>query len=322
MFIERYIDLPSLILLLASGATFMMIMVMAWPFIQENQMKSRLKVVAKRREELQAMQRAKLQESSKKAVVSESQIGLMKKVVEALNLQELLEAKALKLKLAGAGYRGPSAAIIFTFMRILTPIVLTGVAFILLFVTKSFNVEFSMKVMITIAAVPVGFYLPHLVLTNQLQTRQAEFVRSFPDGLDLLVICVEAGLSMEAAFHRVTEEMAATAPILSQEFGLTTAELAYLGDRSLALNNFSDRMAIDPVKSLCTSLIQSEKYGTPLAMALRVISKEQRETRMAKVDEKAAALGAKLTVPMIAFFLPVIFIVVLGPAVIQMMEKF
>ena len=322
MNLERYIDLPQLILFLATGATFMMIVVMAMPFMQENQMKSRLKVVAKRREELKAQQRARLQEKTKKAVVSESQIGLMKKVVEALNLQELLEARALKLKLAGAGYRGPSAAIIFTFMRVLTPIVLCAVSFILLFVTKSFAVDFEMKVIITIAALPVGFYLPYLILHSQLQARQNAFISSFPDGLDLLVICVEAGLSMEAAFSRVTEEMASTAPILSQEFGLTTAELAYLGDRSLALSNFADRMAVDAVRSLCTSLIQSEKYGTPLGMALRVISQEQRETRLAKVEEKAAALGAKLTVPMIAFFLPVIFLVVLGPAVIQMMEKF
>lgn len=322
MNLERYIDLPTLILFLASGATFMMIIVLTMPFIQQNQMKSRLKVVAKRREELQALQRAKLQEKSKKAVVSESQISLMKKVVEALNLQELLEAKELKLKLAGAGYRGPSAAIIFTFLRVLTPFVLAGIAAFLLFVAKTFDVSHTMKIIITIVAFPAGFYFPHLILTSQLQARQKSFINDFPDALDLLVICVEAGLSMEAAFNRVTEEMASTAPVLSQEFGLTTAELAYLGDRALALTNFSDRMAVDSVRSLSTALIQSETYGTPLATALRVISQEQRETRMAKVEEKAASLGAKLTVPMIAFFLPVIFIVVLGPAVIQMMEQF
>lgn len=322
MNLERYIDLPTLILFLASGATFMMVIVLTMPFIQQNQMKSRLKVVAKRREELQALQRAKLQEKSKKAVVSESQISLMKKVVEALNLQELLEAKELKLKLLGAGYRGPSAAIIFTFLRVLTPIAFAGVAAFLLFVAKTFDVSHTMKIIITIVSFPAGFYFPHLILTNQLQARQKSFINDFPDALDLLVICVEAGLSMEAAFNRVTEEMASTAPVLSQEFGLTTAELSYLGDRTLALTNFSDRMAVDSVRSLSTALIQSETYGTPLATALRVISKENRETRLAKVEQKAAALGAKLTVPMIVFFLPVIFIVVLGPAAIQMMETF
>ena len=320
--VDRYIDLPTLILLMATGATFMVIIVIAMPFIRQFQMKSRLKAVAKRREELKAQQIALRQAATKKSGVSKSQIGLMKKVVEMVNLQELLEAKALKLKLAGAGYRGPNAAIIFTFLRVLTPIAMCGIAFLLLFVTKSFNLDFMVKVIITIAALPVGFYFPHLILTSQMQSRQAAFTSDFPDALDLLVICVEAGLSMEGAFNRVTEEMAMSAPVLSIEIGMTAAELAYLGDRTLALNNFSERMAIDSVRSLCTSLIQSEKYGTPLAMALRVISQENRETRMAKVEQKAAALGAKLTVPMIAFFLPVIFIVVLGPAVIQMMESF
>ncbi|MFP6740239.1 MAG: type II secretion system F family protein [Alphaproteobacteria bacterium] len=171
-----------------------------------------------------------------------------------------------------------------------------------------------------VAALPIGWFLPAIILKSQLQTRQAAFTSSFPDALDLLVICVEAGLSIEAAFARVTDEMAETAPILAQEFGLTTAELAYLGGRSKALQNLSDRTAIESVRSLTTLLIQSEKYGTPLGTALRVISNENRQDRLAKVEEKAAALGAKLTVPMIAFFLPVIFLVVIGPAVVQMTQ--
>ena len=320
--VDQYIDLPTLILLLATGATFMMFTVIALPFIRQYQMKSRLKAVAKRREQLKAIQLAKREETAKKSAVSESQIGLMKKVVEMVKLEELLEAKELKLKLLGAGYRGPSAAIIFTFMRVLTPIAMAGIAAFLLFATKTFDLDPIVKIIITVAALPVGFYFPHLILTSQLQARQKAFINDFPDALDLLVICVEAGLSMEGAFNRVTEEMASTAPVLSMEFGMTSAELAYLGDRTLALNNFYSRMAVDAVRSLSTSLIQSEKYGTPLGTALRVISEESRADRMAKVEEKAAALGAKLTVPMIAFFLPVIFVVVIGPAVIQMMQTF
>ncbi|MCH8930401.1 MAG: type II secretion system F family protein [Proteobacteria bacterium] len=175
------------------------------------------------------------------------------------------------------------------------------------------------RMTIDIGALPAGYFFPNLMLTSQVQSRQQAFTTSFPDALDLLVICVEAGLSMEAAFHRVTDELAENAPVLAQEFGLTTAELAYLGDRGKALENLALRTGLDTVKSFTTSLIQSEKYGTPLATALRVISQENREKRMAKVEEKAAALGAKMTVPMIAFFLPVIFIVVIGPAVIQVM---
>ena len=307
--------LPTIILFMATAATFMMVVVIALPFLQQDQAKLRLK----RREELQAQQRARLQDEKKKSVVSESQIGMMKKVVEALNLQNLLASPELKLKLAGAGYRGPSVAIIFTFTRILTPIVLVLVSTLILFFTKTFEMDFYAKVFITIVAAPAGWFLPGIILYSQLTKRQQDFTAFFPDALDLLVICVEAGLSMEAAFGRVTEEMSDTAPVLAQEFGLTTAELAYLGDRSKALQNLSDRIAIASVRSFTTSLIQSEKYGTPLGTALRVISNENRAERMAKVEEKAAALGAKLTVPMIAFFLPVIFLVVIGPAVIQMM---
>ncbi|MFP6730613.1 MAG: type II secretion system F family protein [Alphaproteobacteria bacterium] len=267
-----YIDLPTAILLMAIMATFMVIVVITMPYIRQYQMKSRLKAVAKRREELKALQLAKRQESSKKSGVSESQLGLMKKVVEMVNLQELLEARELKLKLAGAGYRGASAAIIFTFLRVLTPLVFAGVAAFLLFVAKTFDVDHTTKIIITVVSFPIGFYFPHLILTSQLQARQKEFISNFPDSLDLLVICVEAGLSMEGAFNRVTEEMASTAAVVSMEFGMTSAELAYLGDRQQALVNFHSRMAVDSVKSLSTSLIQSEKYGTPLATALRVIS--------------------------------------------------
>ncbi|MFP6744642.1 MAG: type II secretion system F family protein [Alphaproteobacteria bacterium] len=311
--------LPTIILFMATAATFMMVVVIALPFLQQDQAKSRLKIVTKRREELQAQQRARLQDEKKKSVVRESQIGMMKKVVVALNLQNLLASPELKLKLAGAGYRGPSVAIIFTSTRILTPIVLVLVSTLILFFTKTFEMDFYTKVFITIAAAPAGWFLPGIILHSQLQKRQQDFTAFFPDALDLLVICVEAGLSMEAAFGRVAEEMSDTAPVLAQEFGLTTAELAYLGDRSKALQNLSNRTAIESVRSLTTSLIQTEKYGTPLGTALRVISNENRAKRMAKVEEKAAALGAKLTVPMIAFFLPVIFLVVIGPAVVQMM---
>lgn len=314
--------MTTFILFMATTATFMVVAAIAVPFLKRDAMKSRLQAVDKRREALQAAQRAKLQENEKKSVVSKSQVGMMKNVVEALNLQNLLASRELKLKLAGAGYRGQAAAIIFTFTRLLMPIVLTAVAAFVLFVAKTFAMEFYTKLIVVGAMLPVGWYLPHLILTSQLQSRQLAFTRAFPDALDLLVICVEAGLSMEAAFSRVTEEMTEHAPILGQEFGLTVAELAYLGDRALALQNLADRTAIDSVRSLTTSLIQSEKYGTPLGQALRVISQENRATRMARVEEKAASLGAKLTVPMIIFFLPVIFIVVLGPAVIQVMETF
>jgi tight adherence protein C len=143
---------------------------------------------------------------------------------------------------------------------------------------------------------------------------------TFPDMLDLLVICVEAGLSIEAAFTRVTEEIADSSPVLAEEIGLTSAELTFLGDRSKAYANLSARTGLPAAKSLATALIQSERYGTPVSVALKVLAQENRDDRMAKAEKKAGALPAQLTVPMIVFFLPVLFLVIIGPAIIQMMK--
>ena len=163
----------------------------------------------------------------------------------------------------------------------------------------------------------VGYYLPKLMLANTIQKRQDEMTQAFPDTLDLMVICVEAGLGVESAFARVTEEIVDASPILAQEFGLLSAELAYLGDRRQAFENFSNRTGMASAKALSTTLIQSEQYGTPVGVALKVLAQEKRNDRMSQAEKKAAALPAKLTVPMIIFFLPVLFIVVIGPAAMQ-----
>ena len=159
-----------------------------------------------------------------------------------------------------------------------------------------------------------------MVVSNFAQKRQQEMNQAFPDTLDLLVICVESGLGIEAAFDKVTEEIAENSPILAQEFGLTTAELAYLGDRHKAYENFAKRTGLPAAKSLSTTLVQSEKYGTPVGQALKVLSQERRDERMSLAEKKGASLPAKLTVPMIVFFLPVLYEVVIGPAIIQIVR--
>jgi tight adherence protein C len=173
--------------------------------------------------------------------------------------------------------------------------------------------------MIVILATGLGNYLPQILLRNQITKRQQKLQRSYPDALDLIVICVESGMSIEAAFTKVTEQMIEGAPEIAEEFGLTTAELAFLSDRRQALENLAERTGLPAFKSLSTTLQQSEKYGTPVAVGLRVLSKESREARMAAAEKKAAALPPKLTVPMILFFLPVLFLIIAGPAVIQVM---
>jgi tight adherence protein C len=175
----------------------------------------------------------------------------------------------------------------------------------------------SVKLGIVVAAAWFGYAAPRLYVKNKITKRQESIKRSWPDALDLLLICVECGMSIESAFRKVAQEIGAQCPELAEEMSLTTAELSYLQDRRKAYENLADRTGLEGVKAVVTSLIQSEKYGTPLAQSLRVLGQENRDMRMADAEKKAAALPPKLTVPMILFFLPVLFAVIITPAAIR-----
>ncbi len=319
-------DPQNIILFLSCIATFMAIMGLGMPYFQRDPLQSRLKAVAKRREELSIAQREKLQKAKRPVLaMSKSQVGVMEIILKRLNLENLMGSQELRNKLAQAGMRGQAPIVTFAFIRLLVaPVFMAFAAVFLLFAMniEMLDFEINLKVLLVAAAAAFGFFLPNIVLTNMIQKRQQQLARGFPDALDLLVICVEAGLGLEAAFTRVAEEFAEGSPILAEEFGLTTAELAFLGNRRQALENLSDRTGLENVKSLTTALIQAEKYGTPVSLALKVISQEGRDKRMSLAEEKANKLPAQLTVPMIIFFLPVIFVVVLGPAAIKVMRTF
>jgi tight adherence protein C len=162
--------------------------------------------------------------------------------------------------------------------------------------------------------------LPLMLLKSKIQRRQLSIKRAFPDTLDLLLICVESGMSIEAAFKKVSDEVGSQSVALAEELTLTTAELSYLPDRRQAYENLAKRTDLDGVKSVCMALQQAERYGTPLATMLRVMAQENRDMRMSEAEKKAAGLPPKLTVPMILFFLPVLFVVILGPAAIKIMS--
>jgi tight adherence protein C len=176
------------------------------------------------------------------------------------------------------------------------------------------------KIGVCIAAAYVGMQLPLMLLKNKIQRRQLSIKRAFPDTLDLLLICVESGMSIEAAFRKVSDEVGSQSVALAEELTLTTAELSYLPDRRQAYENLAKRTDLEGVKSVCMALQQAERYGTPLATMLRVMAQENRDMRMSEAEKKAAGLPPKLTVPMILFFLPVLFIVILGPAAIKVMS--
>jgi len=307
--------LPTLIVLVAGIAAFASVVALALPLLARDRLASRLRTVAVRRQELSAAQRAALQGGRRKAP-PRRRLALMRAVVDRLKLQDLLEAKDLKAKLAQAGWRSQSAPLTFIFSRVALPVVLLAVG--LIYATTIFaHLPVMNRALILMGAMVAGAYLPQIMLANAIQKRQAAVALAFPDALDLMVICVDAGLSVEAALGRVVEEMGSSAPEMAEEFALTSAELAFIADRRHAWENLAERTGLPQVKSLSTTLLQSEKYGTPVSQALKVLAQENRESRMAIAEQKAASLPAKLTVPMIVFFLPVLFMAIAGPAAIQ-----
>ena len=316
-------DAQTLVPAIFAILAFITVVGLGLPWLEPDIFKSRLKVINAKRSELsqQRRQRLDVQKPSLRRLVS-NRDNFMRAVLEKLNIKNITEQADLKKQLVRAGYRSPQAAITFTFLRLALPLGLAGFAALLLFGSSNVHMAALLKLAICMVALLFGYMLPSILVSNAISKRQAEIIKKFPDALDLTVICIEFGISLEAAFNRVSDEMAVDAPTLSEEFAITTAELAFLSDRKTALDNFAERTAVAPIKSLVTSLIQSEKYGTPLAAALRVVSQESRDTRMAKAEEKAAALPAKLTVPMVVFFLPVLFMVLIGPTIIQVMAAF
>jgi tight adherence protein C len=316
-------SLETMILIMASGAAFISVLAIGMPFNQRDAFASRLKAVTQRREELQAQQRDRLTARTQTSRRQQGpKHGWMKMIVDRLNMQRAVDSPELRNRMSQAGWRGRGPAYTFVFMRVVLPIVFTVVAAVFVFGSSKLELSMVLKLAITGGAGFIGYLMPGVLVTNAIKKRQGLLLRGFPDALDLITICVEAGLSMEGGFQRVTDEIADSSPILAEEFGLTTAELAFLGDRRQALENFAARTGQDSIKALATSLIQSEKYGTPLGVALRVLSRENREARMARAEKKAGALPAALTVPMILFFLPVLFIVLMGPAMIQVFHTF
>jgi len=314
----------NIILVLSSLGAFLAIIAIAMPFLQSDGRDNRLKYLSRRREELQAQQRNKFEanrQASLRRRETRSQ-NLMTTVLNRLNLMEKARSPELRIKMNQAGLRGQGPAIAYVFARLVLPLVMASVIALILFSAKKADFDPLLKLLICAGAAGLGYLAPDIVVANTAKKRQQMMIKGFPDALDLIVICVEAGISLEQAFVRVAHELSEMSPILAEEFGITTAELAYLGDRRMALDNLATRTGAEPIKALTTSLIQSEKYGTPLGVALRVLSRENRDDRMARAEQKAGSLPAALTVPMILFFLPVLFIVLIGPAIIQVIATF
>ena len=317
-FFASYMNVQFLVTVLTFVAALGTIVSLAMPYLQQDRLGERLKVVAERRNELKSQARS--ERASRKSKLRPTASSYMQQVVDRLSLRKILESPETRLKLSQAGLRGQAPLVAFLFFRLVMPVIVFAGAFLYLLASDNFAGNMLAKLGVSFAAGFIGFYLPNVYVENLIGKRQQAIARAFPDALDLLLICVESGMTIEVAFGRVAKEIGAQSVEMAEELGLTTAELAYLSDRRIALENLAQRTGLDGVKSVVTSLIQSERYGTPLGQSLRVMAQENRDLRMAAAEKKAGALPAQLTVPMIGCFLPVLFLVILGPVIITLME--
>ena len=304
--------------LVALGA-FLTILTLFAPMFGGNKLEARLKSLSSRREELRkrSRQAMALNHSSQ---LRQADTGLAKKIVERFQLNKLLADPKVADKMAEAGYRGPKPITRFYFFRLILPFVFGGLAAFYLYAISPFEMAGNMKLTLSAGAFVLGYYAPNIYLSNQISKRRESIVQAFPDALDLLLICVESGMSVEAAIQKVSGEIGGRSIELAEEMTLLGAELSYLPERRMAYEGLAKRTNYPGIKSVTTAMIQAEKYGTPLGAALRVMAKENRDMRLMTAEKKAAALPAKLTVPMILFLLPVLFVVILGPAILKVTD--
>jgi tight adherence protein C len=302
---------------LAALAVFATIYTLTQPLFERDQLAARIKAVALEREEIRARERARLANEAKRARLRSEPKAYMQRIVERFNLQKALADEKTVSRLRMAGYRGQAPLVVFLFARVTLPLALFGLSLFYTVFIVDFGQTLMIKLLISLGFAAVGFYVPNLYVSNIVSKRQSSIRRAWPDALDLLLICVESGMSAEASFRKVSEEIGAQSVALAEELTLTTAELSYLQERRQAYDNLGSRTGLETVKSVMTSLIQAERYGTPLGSSLRVLAQENRDQRMTAAEKKAAALPPKLTVPMILFFLPVLMAVILGPAAIH-----
>jgi tight adherence protein C len=315
---------PSVVLAgLVAIAVFATIYSLILPYFDQGGLEKRMRSVTTEREQIRGRERARLNADMSKTTLRQQNNTSIRQIVERLNLREALVDTGTVDKLRAAGFRSQNALNIFLFARFFLPFLFIAVAAVYIFVLGYLAQQSFMVRLLTVLGIGyLGFYAPNIFISNKITKRQTSIRRAWPDALDLMLICVESGVSIEAAIKRVSEEMAENSPELAEEMVLTNAELSFLQERRVAYENLAKRTQLDAVQAVTQALIQAERYGTPVAQALRVLAQESRDQRMNEAEKKAAALPPKLTVPMILFFLPVLIAVILGPAGIQVSDKF
>jgi tight adherence protein C len=326
-FLFRAVGLSSHAVLgiLVGIAVFATFLTIALPLLGGRELKTRMKAVALERDQVRAQARARMasdKDAGRKGLRQEVDRSFAAKVVEKLDLRKALVDDATLAKLRIAGFRTHRALTLFLFCRAVLPLVFGILAAFYIFgIGLMAEKSMMLRVFVCLAVAYLGFYAPNIFVSNASKKRSQSITRAWPDALDLLLICVESGNAIEAGFRRVADEIGVQSIPLAEELVLVCAELSYLPERKQAYENLVSRTGLEAVRSVGTALIQAERYGTPLGAALRTMAQESRDIRMAAAEAKAAALPPKLTVPMILFFIPALFAIVIGPAVIQVMAS-
>jgi tight adherence protein C len=305
------IDSQFVITLLSALAAFLSFMAVVMPFVKKSKARERY-------QETIARQRKTIFEEEKKKTLHTKKADAKESVAAAFKVRKLIGDMTddLRIKMHQAGRRTPNAPLMFMIMRIILPIVFVVVAMAFISASEK-EISSGLQLIILGALAWFGFSLPSIMLKNEIIKRQEEINLSFPDALDMMLVCVQGGISIEAAINRIAIEVATHSRMLAEELGQLGAELGLLNDRRAAFQSFAQRVGSGGAKSFATAMIQAEQYGTGISTAIRVMADELRDARMAEAERKAASLPPKLTVPMIVFFLPALFIVILGPAGIQ-----
>lgn len=305
------LDVVDIITILAAVFAALAVFVV-WSAATANPISKRLKLLAERKE---ALRSGIVTQKRRTAQIKKADsMGFMRRFVGKFNLLKSEQTEKITTKLTQAGYRNNDALVMFLFGKAALPFLMLGIALTLVYGVGVLEGNTWGQIGLGIGLVMLGYNLPNLLVSNATTKRTASINKALPDALDLMVICAEAGLTLDASMTRVAREMARQSEELSDEFSLTSIELGFLSDRRDALRNLTDRIPLKSIRSVVATLIQTEKYGTPLAHSLRVLSQEFRTQRMMKAEEKAARLPAIMTIPLIMFILPMLFIVLLGPA--------
>jgi len=319
LLVEKLTDIQTVAMLLVALAVGATVFTLAMPLLVGDTLEKRMRSVSTERDKIRQREREKLARGAEKVALRSSPKQYMQRAVEQFDLNKWVGQEEARDKLLQAGYRGQGPYVAYLFFRMVMPIAMMVASAVYVFLILDLDQPATIKIGICLVATYLGIKSPDIFLKNRIDKRKLSINRAFPDALDLLLICVESGMSIEAAFRKVGEEIGSRSIELAEELALLTAELSYLPDRKQAYENLAKRVDLDSVKSVCLALQQAERYGTPMAHALRVLSQENRDMRMSEAEKKAAGLPPKLTVPMILFFLPVLFVVILGPVALRVM---